>query len=66
MTKRDRAFKKVVEYFGSQAEMARFFGVTRQCVSIWKATTIPIKHVKTMVKKTKGAVSLKDLRPDIY
>lgn len=51
---------------GSQAELARRLGVTRQAVSqwLWPGRAVPIEHCLAIEQVTEGAVTRRDLRPD--
>jgi DNA-binding transcriptional regulator YdaS (Cro superfamily) len=53
------------EEAGRATRMAEDFGVTLSAVSQWRTTGAPVKHLRRIVKFTKGAVTLADLLIDI-
>ena len=55
-------FDDVVNYFGSQSEMSRQLGITRQAVTLWKtAGFIPAKNAIEIEKITFGKFKAVDL-----
>lgn len=47
-------FKKVIQVLGSQCELARLLGVTKQSVHLWsKEDTIPQKYAIAVLKELK-------------
>ncbi len=53
---------EVFRRIGSQSELARMLGVSRQYVSAWDK--VPLTHVNAISKATK--IPKKVLRPDLY
>ena len=50
-----RSFEKVVEHFGSQANLARELGVTRQAITLWKVLgAIPPGNAVEIERITNG------------
>lgn len=48
-------FEEVVEYFGSQSEIAREMGITRGAVHLWKVRQkIPTRKQKLMAEISGG------------
>ena len=59
---------KAVNVIGGVVLLSKKLGVTYTSISKWLHSDIkiPIKHAIAIEKLTKGKVSAKDLRPDIY
>lgn len=57
--------QKVFELIGSQAEVARKFGLSREAIRKWKKQ-VPAGRVLRIEKLTNGAVTRHELRPDLY
>lgn len=57
---------------GAQAELARALSVPQSLPSAWAAADpvkrrpVPVRHCQAIVAATKGAVTLRDLRPDDF
>jgi DNA-binding transcriptional regulator YdaS (Cro superfamily) len=59
-------FTKLVEYFGTQRELAKKLGIKQQSVSEWSERGVPAARVPQIVKLTHGEIPAHELRPDIY
>lgn len=62
------ALLKIVKIVGSQAELARQLKVSQGNVSDWidGRRNVPAKKVRPLVLLSKGTITEKDLRPDIF
>lgn len=58
--------EKVVQYFGSQAEMARELSVKRQTVNSWLKGRNKIPAEKVILIEGKTGVNRSELRPDLW
>jgi DNA-binding transcriptional regulator YdaS (Cro superfamily) len=57
-----RSFEKVVEHFGSQANLARELCVTRQAITLWKVLgAIPPGNAVEIERITNGKFKAVDL-----
>ena len=56
-------FKKIIDYFGTQTELAEQLGVTRQFISMWynNKKRIPLIHALKIEHLTKGKFKYKKL-----
>ncbi|MEA3278879.1 MAG: YdaS family helix-turn-helix protein [Pseudomonadota bacterium] len=59
---------QVLTRFRTPAEAARKLGITRQAIQEWKGSDAPIpaERVLPIYQATRGAVTLHELRPDLY
>lgn len=57
---------KALEIIGTHKKLSNLCGVTRQQIGKWTKGIVPVKHVLTIEKATKGKVKRYELRPDIY
>lgn len=46
--------------------MARLLGVTGEAVRKWEHTRVPAERCRAIEQATNGAVTVHDLRPDIF
>lgn len=61
-----KAMNKAIEYFGSQAAMARELELAQQVVNNWiRRGRVPADYCPSIERATKGAVRCEDLRPDV-
>ena len=60
------AINKAIEYYGSQAALARACGVSQMAVSKWTRHGVPPERALQIEKLTDGAVTRQDLRPDLF
>ena len=62
------ALLKIVKIVGSQAELARQLKVSQGNISDWIVgrRNVPAKKVRPLVLLSKGTITEKDLRPDIF
>lgn len=60
--------KKAIEIFGTQTALADRIGVTQGAVSYWLAggKLVPPKRAVQIEAVTNGAVTRKELRPDLW
>ena len=53
--------------FGSLYRLAQLLGLRETAIYQWKArTNVPIKHVRKIEELSKGRITRKMLRPDVY
>lgn len=60
------ALDHAVAIFGSQDKLAQALGIRSPSISEWRRRRIPVGRCRDIVAVTNGAVSLSDLRPDIW
>jgi DNA-binding transcriptional regulator YdaS (Cro superfamily) len=65
---KQQALMKIITKVGSQSELARRLGVTRDYVNhmVKGRSQISSKLVKKLVLLSEGEITEKDLRPDIF
>jgi DNA-binding transcriptional regulator YdaS (Cro superfamily) len=63
-----KALMKIVKQVGSVTELAEILGCNKSNVSRWinGKVPIPLKHIDTLIKLSKGELRKRDLRPDLY
>ena len=57
---------KAIQYFGSQAKLAKALGVTPMAISQWKKRGVTLDAAKNIEEKTNGFVTRYQLRPDYF
>ncbi len=57
---------RAIQYFGSQAKLAKALGVVPMAVHNWKKRGLPIAWAPEIERATNGLVTRQDLRPDIF
>lgn len=61
------ALDLVIHHFGSQIALATALGVRSPSISEWRRRgRVPVDRCRDIVRATQGAVTLTDLRPDIW
>jgi DNA-binding transcriptional regulator YdaS (Cro superfamily) len=55
-----------IDYFGSQAKLARAIGINPMAVTQWKRRGIPPHRAKQISDMTQGAIKTSDLLPDFF
>lgn len=61
------ALDHAIAIAGTQGALAKSLGIRSPSISEWRARgRIPIERCRDIVRATHGAVSLSDLRPDIW
>jgi DNA-binding transcriptional regulator YdaS (Cro superfamily) len=55
-----------IDYFGSQALMAKAIGVNPMAITQWKRRGIPARRAKQISDATNGKVKASDLLPDLF
>lgn len=61
------ALKRTFEFFGSQSALAEALDLTPMAVSNWKKRgKIPVGRAIQIERLTKGEVTRRDLRPDLF
>lgn len=55
-----------IDYFTTQAELAKAMGVNPMTVTQWKRRGLPPKRAKEIAAITNGAVKASDLLPDFF
>ena len=55
-----------VRELGSQGKLAKALGVTAMAVSQWRRRGIPVERCRDIEAATHGAVTVHDLRPDVF
>lgn len=58
--------EKVIKYFGSQVKTAAALGVKQGHLWYWMKKGVPIKRAIQIEKATRGQITRKQLRPDIF
>jgi DNA-binding transcriptional regulator YdaS (Cro superfamily) len=58
--------KLAIDYFGSQAALAKAADVDPMAVTQWKKRGIPPKRAKQIERLTNKAVKASDLLPDLF
>lgn len=58
--------KKLVDYFGNKSKVGRAVGVTHQAIIKWGKTKVPSDRAIQIEQITKGEITVRDLRPDLY
>jgi len=48
---------EAVKYFGSQSELAKVCGITKQAVSLWPGEHVPQEHQYALQILTKGQLT---------
>jgi DNA-binding transcriptional regulator YdaS (Cro superfamily) len=69
MTKKEHpGIKRAIEIFGSQTALANRIGVGQNVISYWlrEAKNVPPKRAVQLEAVTNGAVTRKELRPDLW
>jgi len=59
-----RGLERAIKERGGYAAVARYFGVSRQCVWRWVAYEVPMRRVLELEKEL--GVPRQELRPDFY
>jgi DNA-binding transcriptional regulator YdaS (Cro superfamily) len=62
----NNGFMRLIGYFGSKAKTGRALGVTPQAVTKWENTNVPSERAIQIEQITKGEITVRDLRPDLY
>lgn len=57
---------KVIKYFGSQTKTAAALGVEQGHLWYWINKGVPVKRAIQIEKATRGQITRKELRPDIF
>jgi DNA-binding transcriptional regulator YdaS (Cro superfamily) len=58
---------RAIHIFGSQLELAKAVGLTSaMAVSQWRVRGVPPQRARDIERATGGAVTVHDLRPDIF
>ena len=55
-----------IDYFGSQAALAKALGVNSMAVTQWKKRGLPIIRALQIERCTKGSIKAEELLPDIF
>lgn len=63
---RVNAITKASQYLGSRAVLARRLGVSGEAVRKWERSRVPAERCRAIEAATDGAVTIHDLRPDIF
>lgn len=63
---RMEALQRAIDHFGNQSALARAIGVTPQMVTNWKDRGIPAEQAVKIEHATSGAITVRELRPDLY
>src|SRR5690606_20678697 len=61
-----KSLQTAIDYFGSQAALARAIGVNSMAITQWKRRGVPPKRARQIAEKTNNYVRTIDLRPDIF
>ncbi len=56
----------LVSFFGSRTELAKVMSVTPQAIHKWERHKIPSDRAIQIEQITKGKITVKDLRPDLF
>lgn len=59
------AVTKAVSMFPSRAALARELGVSAEAIRKWERGKIPIARAVELQRATDGAVTVRELRPDL-
>jgi DNA-binding transcriptional regulator YdaS (Cro superfamily) len=62
--KNKEIIQEIFKHYGSQANLARSLGISRQSVSDW--TNIPAHHCLKIQEQTHSKFSIHMMRPDIF
>jgi DNA-binding transcriptional regulator YdaS (Cro superfamily) len=62
----ENGFTRLIKHFGSKAKIGRALGVTPQAVTKWENANVPSERAIQIEQITKGEITVKDLRPDLY
>jgi DNA-binding transcriptional regulator YdaS (Cro superfamily) len=60
------AHQKIITFFKTQTNLAKELDISVMSVSKWKSKGIPANRCKEIEVLTKGAITRKQLRPDIF
>ncbi|NBQ17307.1 helix-turn-helix domain-containing protein [bacterium] len=58
--------KHLINFYGSQKELAKKLNVKQQTISYWLTKSISIKGAVKIEKLTKGEIKKQHIRPDIF
>lgn len=58
--------EKLINFFGNKTAVGRALGVTHQAVIKWERTQVPADRAIQIEQLTNGAVTVRDLRPDLF
>ena len=64
--KNKTAIQKVIEFFGTDVQLAEAMNVTPQAVGKWKRLKVPAERCLEIETKTNGSVTRYELRPDVF
>ena len=60
------AIDTAVRHFGNQGKLAAALNVTPMAVSQWRRRGVPAERCQAIAHATEGAVTVHDLRPDVF
>ena len=60
------SLQNAIDHAGSQTKLARTLGIHRQMLLHWLHARVPAERCHAIVEATDGAVTLNDLRPDLW
>jgi DNA-binding transcriptional regulator YdaS (Cro superfamily) len=61
-----KSLEHAILYFGSQRKLASKLGVSAMAVSKWRRSRVPAERCRVIERLTQGAVTVHDLRPDVF
>lgn len=61
-----KGLEKAIKHFGSQSELARAVGISRQAVSKWRSEGVPLSQAIVIERVTNGRVTMKQLCPEAF
>lgn len=59
-------FDSVISFFGGRVAVAKMLKVTPQAIHKWEKNKIPSERAIQIEQLTKGEITVKDLRPDLF
>ena len=60
------ALDTAIQAVGTQEKLAKALGLQPMAVSQWRKRRVPAEHCRAVAELSLGAVSVHDLRPDVF